>query len=206
MHGGCSFGSNYTVDRKGYIEKQEKNQRVVDVLYTYECWDSGTKDVYIELPIGTLEKKNTVSVEGTNGVSYTLDMYNINDDNLSTELFEFLAAHTDVEWSQTFVGHSNSGKSVLSTSHDRITEVGQGYLLRYGWTIRTHNHSHPYHDYPSPNDLNWAKTVHKVFPNAVLKIYYKNHYYGYDEWGPFVIPSYNSNVLKGVNVLDTKKP
>ena len=203
MHGGGLGGSDYTVDRKGYIENHGANERIVDVLYTFECWDNGAKDVYIEVPIGTLERKNTVIVEGINGVSYTLDMYTMNDDNLSTELFEFLAANTDVEWSQTFIGQSNSGKSVLSTSHDIKTEVGPGYLLSNGWTIRAHNHSHPYHNYPSKGDLKWAKTVHKKFPKAVLKICYKNHYYEYDELGPFMIPGYNSNVLNGVNVLDT---
>ena len=181
-------GSDYTVDRKGAVKKQEANEKVVDVLYTYECWDSGTKDVYIEIPIGTLERKNKILVEGIDGVSYTLDMYNINDDNLSTELFEFLAANTDVEWSQTFVGQTNSGKSFLSTSHDRRIEVGQGYLLKNGWTIKAHNHSHPMLFYPSESDKAWAKEVQKKFSNVILKIYYKNNYYEYDRNGLITIP------------------
>jgi len=188
MRGGSSLGSDYTVDRKGYIENQGANEKVVDVIYTFECWDSGAKDVYIEIPIGSLKRKNTVLVEGIDGVSYTLDMYNINDDNLSTKLFEFLAANTIVEWSQTFVGQSNSEKSILSTSHDRRREVGQGYLLRKGWTIRAHNHSHSMLFYPSNSDKALAEVVQNKFPNVIHKIYYKNNYYEYDGNGLITIP------------------
>ncbi len=207
MHGsrgGDAVGSNYTVDKKGYIKNVGSNDKTIDLLYTQDSWDNGNKDIFVEIPIGVLEKRNTLSVEGTDGKIYTFDMYTIRDDELSTRVFEFLAANTDVEWSQTFVGNPKSEISILSTSHDERTEIGQGYLLRNGWTIRAHNHSHPYHDYPSKGDLKWAKAVHEMFPKTVLKIYYKNNYYEYDELGPLVIPSYNYNVLNGVNVLDTR--
>ena len=197
-------GSNYTVDKQGYIKNVGSNDKTIDLLYTQDSWDNGNKDIFVEIPIGVLERRNTLSVEGTDGKIYTFDMYTIRDDELSTRVFEFLAANTDVEWSQTFVGNSNSETSILSTSHIENTETGQGYLLRNGWTIRAHNHSHPYHDYPSKNDLKWAKAVHELFPKVVLKIYYKNHYYEYDELGPLAIPGYDSNVLNSLNVLDTR--
>ena len=197
-------GSNYTVDRKGDVKKHGANDRIVDVLYTFECWDSGKKDVYIEIPIGTLKRKNTVLVEGIDELSYTIDMYNLNDDNLSTDLFEFLAANTDVEWSQTFVGQTNSGKSILSTSHDRRTEVGQGYLLRNGWTIRAHNHSHPYNIIPSLSDRKWASVVHNKFPNASLNIYYKGVYYEYNQEGLIYI-DVKQNLYDAEIIFDTNK-
>jgi RHS repeat-associated protein len=193
-------GSNYTVDKKGNIKNVGSNDKSIDLLYTQDSWDNGSKDIYIEIPIGVLGRQKTISGEGTDGKIYTFDMYTIRDNELSTRVFEFLAANTDVEWSQTFIGNPKNETSVLSTSHIENTEVGQAYLLHHGYTILAHNHSHPYLYFPSETDKIWAKAVNEKFPKAVLKIFYKNNYYEYDKDGLLTFPK--EYMLNEVETID----
>lgn len=118
-------------------------------------------------------------------------MYSVNDDITSKDLFEFLANNIKVEWSQTFIGFNNSGKSIISTSHIRNAEAGQGYLLSNGWTIHGHNHSHPFSMKASKSDLNWANSVQTKFPNVKLQIYFKGEYFEYDKYGILNLPFSN---------------
>ena len=193
-------GCNFTVDLKGYVKKVEENNQKYDVLYTEECWLSGLKDTFVEIPIGVLGRKKTDSGEGNDGTVYTFDMYTIKGYDKATEVFEFLASNTHVEWSQTFVGNVNDETCVISTSHVENTEAGQAYLLHLGWTILAHNHSHPFSNNPSRSDKIWANAVNKKFPNAVLKIYYKNSYYKYDKDGLLSFPNLKDDLL----IIDTK--
>ena len=196
------YGPNYTVDRQGYMKKVGSNDVTYDILYTQDSWNSGVKDIFVEIPIGVLAGKQTASGLGTDGIVYTFDMYTIKGDTKSTELFEFLADNTDVEWSQTFVGNFKNETSVLSTSHVENTEAGQAYLLHNGWTIRAHNHSHPYNNTPSPNDRKWATAVHNKYPNALLNIYYKGIYYEYNKEGLIYI-KIDSNIHDTEILFDT---
>lgn len=86
-------------------------------------------------------------------------------------------------------------KSILSTSHDKDTEAGQGYIFAYGWTIRGHNHSHPYNNIPSRSDKSWANTVNTKFPKAKLQILYKGKYFEYDKQGLIIIPTLFPEVI-----------
>ena len=181
----------YTVDDEGYIKLVEKTNDDFDVIYTKDSWDKGKKDNYIIVDKNVLSKKKTNSAEGVNGKKYSFDMYSVNDDITSKDLFEFLANNTKVEWSQTFIGFNNSGKSIISTSHIRNAEAGQGYLLSNGWTIRGHNHSHPFGMKPSQSDINWANTVQTKFPNVKLQIYFKGEYFEYDKYGILNLPFSN---------------
>lgn len=181
----------YTVDDEGYIKLVEKTNDDFDVIYTKDSWDKGKKDNYIIVDKNVLSKKKTNSAEGVNGKKYSFDMYSVNDDITSKDLFEFLANNTKVEWSQTFIGFNNSGKSIISTSHIRNAEAGQGYLLSNGWTIRGHNHSHPFGMKPSQSDINWANSVQTKFPNVKLQIYFKGEYFEYDKYGILNLPFSN---------------
>ena len=95
---------NYTVDDEGYIKLVEKTIDDFDVIYTKDCWDKGEKDNYIIVDKNILGKKKTNSAVGVNGKKYSFDMYSVNDDITSIDLFEFLTTNTKVEWSQTFIG------------------------------------------------------------------------------------------------------
>ena len=182
---------NYTVDDEGYIKLVEKTIDDFDVIYTKDCWDKGEKDNYIIVDKNILGKKKTNSAVGVNGKKYSFDMYSVNDDITSIDLFEFLTTNTKVEWSQTFIGLNNSGKSIISTSHIRNAEAGQGYLLSNGWTIRGHNHSHPFSMNPSQSDINWANSVQTKFPNVKLQIFFKGEYFEYDMNGIINLPFSN---------------
>ena len=182
---------NFTVDDEGYIKLVEKTNDNFDVIYTKDSWDKGKKDNYIIVDKNVLSKKKTNSAEGVNGKKYSFDMYSVNDDITSKDLFEFLANNTKVECSQTFIGFNNSGKSIISTSHIRNAEAGQGYLLSNGWTIRGHNHSHPFSMKASKSDLNWANSVQTKFPNVKLQIYFKGEYFEYDKYGILNLPFSN---------------
>ena len=197
---GDLYGSNYTVDRKGYINNEGENENSFDVLYSQECWINGNKDVYIEIPLGIIEERQMIIGLGIIGIIYTVDFYTIQGNEESYRLFEFLTNNTDVEWSQTFVGKLDHQISVISTSHNSNTEIGQAYLLHNDRTILAHNHNHRNLFYPSESDKRWAETVHKKYPNAVLKIYFKNSYYEYDEKGLLTIPE--TNTMKDIEVFD----
>ena len=76
------FGCNFTVDKRGYITNVGGNEKPCDVLYTLECWDNGRMNIFVELPIGILTGRKTISGEGTNGITYTFDMYTLLDDGV----------------------------------------------------------------------------------------------------------------------------
>lgn len=182
---------NYTVDDEGYIKLVEKTNDDCDVIYTKDSWDKGEKDNYIIVDKNVLSRIKTNSAEGIDGKKYSFDMYSVNDDITSKNLFEFLANNTKVEWSQTFIGLNNSGKSIISTSHVRNAEAGQGYLFSNGWTIRGHNHSHPFSNNPSLSDKRWASSVQTKFSKVKLQIYFKGEYFEYDKYGILNLPFSN---------------
>ncbi len=180
---------NYTVDDQGNTKLVEKTNDDFDVVYTKESWDNGTKDKSIKVDKGVLSSKKTDSGTSTDGQKYTFDMYTVKGDGKATELFEFMSTNTKVEWSQTLIGTAKDGKSILSTSHDKDTEAGQGYVFAYGWTIRGHKHSHPYSNIPSRSDKSWANTVNTNFANAKLQIFFKGNYFEYDKQGLIIVPT-----------------
>ena len=174
---------NYTVDEQGYIKLVEKTNDDFDILYTKASWDSGEKDDFIKLDKGILDKGKSIPLEDVEYNKYDVNYYSVNDDVKATDLFEFLANNTNVEWSQTLVGSTDSNNNYISTSHHEKKELYQYFLFVNGWTIRGHNHNHPMNAYPSNNDKKWAQNVTSKFPTATLKIYLNGIYYEYDKFG-----------------------
>ena len=91
----------------------------------------------------TIEKQKTIK---TAKGSY--DIYQIRGDEQATELFEFMAQNTGVEWMLSSTGIEGSkGLNFLTTSHNEETELGNSHLfsnrLYNGYTIRSFIHSHP---------------------------------------------------------------
>jgi len=99
---------NYTVDEQGYIKLVEKTNDDFDILYTKASWDSGEKDDFIKLDKGILDKGKSIPLEDVEYNKYDVNYYSVNDDVKATDLFEFLANNTNVEWSQTLVGSTDS--------------------------------------------------------------------------------------------------
>ena len=177
----------YEVNRKGEITKLNDNDHYdangneVDVIYNSDKSNS------IQVSKNFMGNKKTQFVRGkrSNGEAedYYPDLYSVTGDDKAKDIFEFMAQNTDVEWSQTKVGTNRSQKNFISTSHKEASEAGQSWLLSKGYTIRGHNHSHPYQQYPSDSDINWAMEVSQKFPNVELYIFHNGQYHEYNQYG-----------------------
>ena len=130
--------SFYMVDDKGnrrYTTDTEGNKYYLSISFKY----------------GTVESQRRTAINSTD--SY--DTYKIRGDANGTQLFEFMAQNTSVEWSQAKTGFAgDKGLNFLTTSHDEDVERGMSNLYRgqlyAGYTIREMNHSHPNNTgYPS---------------------------------------------------------
>jgi len=184
-----ALDDNYSVDLRGNIKLEEKTNDKFDVIYKKESWDNGKKDNSVTVDKGVISSKKTNSGIGTDGKKYTFDLYTVKGDDKAKEMFEFMATNTKVEWSQTLIGAKKDQKSILSTSHEKYTEAGQGYVLATGYTIRGHNHNHSDNNTPSPSDVNWAKAVNAKFPEAKFQILFKGNYFEYDKQGLIIVPT-----------------
>lgn len=182
--------NDYTVDDKGNVELTKKTDDNFDVLYNED------KSKSIKVDKGVLSSSRTNTVMGSNDKEYTFDQYDVTGDDKAKGLFEFVANNTNVEWSLTGVGAKSGakGKSILTTSHIKDSEIGSGYLLGYGYTIRSSVHSHPYHPYPSLADKNFAKLLNLKFPKATLDIYHKGEYFQFNKNGLIEIPLIEINL------------
>jgi RHS repeat-associated protein len=102
------------------------------------------------------------------------DIYKIRGDENASEIFEFVANNTSVEWSQTMTGQTGKkGLNFLTTGHIEYTEPGFGALLKgqlqHHYTIRKHIHNHPRGTArPSgfdnqPGDVSMAKNIEEWY-------------------------------------------
>lgn len=94
-------------------------------------------------------------------------------DAKATDLFEFLAHNTKVEWSQTKFGID---RNYISTSHLPGGEAGGPVLLRnlvmYRYTVRESIHSHPWNPRPSNGDVRFAGQVNEHAPHVLPLLIY----------------------------------
>ena len=116
-----------------------------DTFYKMSKDDKGNyyRSGCISFAYRTIEKQKTIK---TAKGSY--DIYQIRGDEQATELFEFMAQNTGVEWMLSSTGIEGSkGLNFLTTSHNEETELGNSHLfsnrLYNGYTIRSFIHSHP---------------------------------------------------------------
>ncbi|WP_437922392.1 JAB-like toxin 1 domain-containing protein [Sphingobacterium sp. LRF_L2] len=132
-------------------------------------------DASIEVEKDILNKKD----EGTASDGYKYDFYKINDDLKATELFEFVAQHSKVEWSQVKFGAKSN---YLATSHKSHKESGGSNLIRSllinKVPVREHIHSHPNsNNGPSgfgaylTGDRALANCINEYSPSTKLKVY-----------------------------------
>ena len=113
------------------------------------------------------------------------DVYTMKGDDNSTQLFEFLADNTSVEWSQMRFGlEGKRGLNVLTTSHSENREFGSIDMLNkqysYGYYMREDIHSHPHNtpipsgfgeEYEGTGDMEYARQLQGIYPHVKLKIY-----------------------------------
>ena len=112
------------------------------------------------------------------------DVYTIRGDANATNLFEFMAENTSVEWGHMKLGiEGDKGYNVLTTSHEETAEYGAVDMFnkqyRFSYNMREHTHSHP-HNTPRPSgitddstgeDMKFARQLQTFIPQVKLKIY-----------------------------------
>ena len=102
----------------------------------------------ISFEYGTIESLKSFSFSPDGKTTDTYDVYQVRGDNNGSQLFEFMAQNTSVEWSQAKTGiEGDNGLNFLTTSHMEKSEHGMTQLyngqLRNGYSIRELIHNHP---------------------------------------------------------------
>lgn len=96
-----------------------------------------------QMAYGTIEKQ--WQLEGNEG---EFDYLQVRGDENGTEVFEFLADNTDVEYTQIQCGEDGvEGLNFISTAHTKSKDASGAHLssgqLIYDYVIRNHIHNHP---------------------------------------------------------------
>ena len=150
----------WILNRNGHVIEKISDKETV---FKVKTGDKPDEYPSIKLSDSAVEDyfKNTAS----GGTPY--DCFKIRGDEDSTQLFEFLAANTDVEWSQAATGNEGIGASFITTSHQHSREEGMTHvidnMLSYGYSVREFKHSHPENGMPSGSDHAFAKKYDPIF-------------------------------------------
>ena len=132
----------WEIDSKGNIVSRTVD-KTRDAFYMVNNKGERMEDACIEFDYGTVTQTKTLSLDGG-----LYDMYQIKGDDNGTSLFEFLADNSEVEWSHIKTGkEGGNAQNFITTSHSKKDEKGSSHLwsnrLKYGYTVREMNHSHP---------------------------------------------------------------
>ncbi|MCI5054665.1 MAG: RHS repeat-associated core domain-containing protein [Flavobacteriales bacterium] len=131
-------------------------------------------------------KQVTVSAEAQEFTTIPLG-FDVDEDD-AYNLFAWLGANTDVEWSFYKEGNSDFSKFSLITSHMWDQEmVGVSLLKKNPHNLIYHMHSHPrvgkMSDYsrskPGSKDKKFARDIRKVVPQAKFYVWFNGQLYQY---------------------------
>ncbi|MFN3801746.1 JAB-like toxin 1 domain-containing protein [Belliella pelovolcani] len=182
--------TDYEINSKGEVVKTIENKKA-DNFYMVDNDGNRIEGQSITFDYGTVESHRSQSgtyqkrnADGTRSKEVTtIDIFKVRGDDNGTQLFEFFADNTSVEWSQAKTGiEGDKGLNFLTIGHIEYTEPGIAALingqLSGGYTIRELNHNHPGgtavpSGIPgltgSSGDVSFAKTVtewyKKAYPN-----------------------------------------
>ncbi|MGE0930844.1 JAB-like toxin 1 domain-containing protein [Peijinzhouia sedimentorum] len=147
--------TDYEINSKGEVVKTIENKRA-DNFYMVDNDGNRIEGQSITFDYGTVESHRSQSgtyqkrnADGTRSEEVTtIDIFKVRGDDNGTQLFEFFADNTSVEWSQAKTGiEGDKGLNFLTTGHIEYTESGIAVLingqLSGGYTIRELNHNHP---------------------------------------------------------------
>jgi JAB-like toxin 1 len=162
----------YKIDKGGNISLVEKTDDDFDTLYAVNDPEPYSTDDCEEIDYSksiTVEKGILNNIEHAIDNVYTnteYDFMKVEGDKAATQLFEFVAENTNVEWSQMQYGENSN---YVTTAHQPFAEPSSVALLMktiengtFG-SIRQTTHSHP--NFPitgegaSPGDFENAKGV-----------------------------------------------
>ncbi len=190
----------WELDKKGNITNRIENKEH-DSFHIMD--DDGnrtasTRDFDKGTVISHRSEKTTYSKRNSDGsrtpADTEADIYKIRGDANATEIFEFVADNTDVEWSQFMTGEAGDrGLNFLTTGHIEYTEPGgsalwTGQLSSY--TIREHIHNHPSNT-PYPSGIpNFTGTTGDVSFAGDVESYISTYYYSGSPYGSRPIPKF----------------
>ena len=191
-----SGNDEWEINSSGYVIKHIENTEH-DAFYMVDEQGNRIEGKTCELTYGTIERHIQRSYE-YRGEKDVYDVFQVRGDNNGEKLFKFFAnvvADKEIEVSYIKCGiEGDKGLNFVSTAHfkprteiqdgvpHRISsEPSQSFLwngrLRYGYTIREINHSHPYSPNPSKSDLIMSSQIIQIFSNRHAPIPSVNIYY-----------------------------
>lgn len=203
------FYTGFTIDEKGYLQKvNNEGGNEYDVIYNKSKYSSQTRKDYdtsgnktgIKISKGILNEKagtdrnmSTKTVkgaindgEGNKKGEYANHAYEVQSDEESLTLMNFLDKNTSVEWGNTLMKDKQGNTvNLLMTSHSGITiKVGSFQVDRYirrGFQILREDHIHPTPGAieESAGDKGNASNILQHSPKAIFRILNQGKYYPY---------------------------
>jgi len=174
---------DYRLKQDGTIELIRRTNDTNDKLFAYHLDGEPTGEV-LEVKKGVLQKYKANEKSGADLGGDPFSSVELTNNKAATEIFEFLAENTIVEFSH--VKFDKNGNAI-STSHKSGSEGG-GNKIAYdkivkGSKVREKIHSHPTDGKPSPADKSDA--AYWTAQNVTLKIYkvISKQYVEYDQNG-----------------------
>ena len=162
----------YSVDVDGYFHLEKANDDNYDRIYS-PLGDNP----YIDVKKSFMQNMRTYEVLAETSFSdvdnVTISVVN-SYENMDSE-YSFLKSNTLVEWSYVEMSDGNNKINYIGTTHNENSDHTQSYCL---WlakeksmtiTHATHNHTNE-NIKPSNADINMAKDIQDVFPNAKFTI------------------------------------
>lgn len=145
---------DFYVDDYGNYRSTPNTERI---SFTME--EDKSKNIQIEKRVNTQEAENKINKEHkTNYIYFT-------DESAATKIYEFLIENTKVEWTMLKMETGeNEITTILSTSHEKVAEYGQDWLLStydQKYQIKDVEHNHRNNSEPSDNDVR-VKETHRV--------------------------------------------
>ena len=147
--GGVGVGSNYTVDKQGYVNNKGVNGMTYDILYTAEAYESGDYSnglVVYDLSIlaGLTEEREDYRVwigdATTRSGHYSLTE-NIDE---AFKVYFYMTQNTNVEWSISGFRTDGPNEYVINTTHfqTRVKQITESKIFsEYNMIFTIHNHN-----------------------------------------------------------------
>ena len=173
----------WEIDEEGRIVNHYKSYTKNDVFYKVDKEGNRIDGQSITLDYRTIEKQKSISYSPDGKTIDTYDMYQVRGDENGKKLFEFMAeavSDAGIEVTHIQCGvEGEKGLNFITCAHERPKEEvinGVSYTtsseksgwnlfvgrLRYGYTIRNWNHSHPKSTEASLSDLSLKNAATKI--------------------------------------------
>ncbi len=180
----------YFFNDNGKLMERIKNEEFDRIAVLNE---KGVEKASLVLDYGTIESTKTIDYEDG-----TIDILKVRGDQNGTDIFEFFADNTSVEFTQIKCGEEGAkGLNFVVSGHDPEREPGQAYLVRdqlqFGYHVREHIHNHPSERLnASIEDITAAKGITALLNNYSIsfKVYTRKERKGYGKYY-----NYNQNSI-----------